>query len=60
MTPNYTSGVNIAAGDSTAHLSADNYREAYNTRLFSVVNFENDSLKQKKEITYVYRVYSSL
>ena len=60
MTPNYTSGVNLASGDSTGHLSADNYREAFNTRLFSVVNFENDSLKQKKEITYVYRIYSSL
>lgn len=29
-----------------------------NVRLFSVVNFENSSVKEKKESTYVYRVYS--
>ncbi len=41
-------------------LQGENYTEAYNTRLFSVVNFENDSLKLRKDITYVYRIYSSL
>lgn len=32
--------------------------EYVNVRLFSVVNFENSSVRERKESTYVYRVYS--
>lgn len=36
-------------------------REDYiNVRLFSTVNFENDSVKDRKEIKYVYRIYAMI
>ena len=60
MTPNYDLAANLSAGHNTTHLSADGYKEAYNTRLFSVVTFDNVSLREKKQSTYIYRVYASL
>ena len=60
MTPNYELAQNLSDGHSTAHLSADGYKEAYNTRLFSVVTFDNVSLREQKQSTYIYRVYASL
>lgn len=60
MQPNYELAQNLSDGHNTTHLSADGYREAYNTRLFSVVNFDNVSLREQTQVTYLYRVYASL
>lgn len=37
-----------------------NYYDYVNVRLFSVVNLENDSVKRRKEVTYLYRVYAAV
>ena len=42
------------------HVITDEYSDYTNIRLFSVVNFDNESVKIAKETTYVYRIYSSL
>lgn len=45
---------------SSSSILADGWKEAYNVRLFSVVTFNNMALQQKPDITYAYRIYSSL
>lgn len=42
------------------HVVTDDYSDFTNIRLFSVVTFDNESVKIAKETTYVYRIYSSL
>ena len=42
------------------HKVSDDYSDFTNIRLFSVVTFDNESVKIAKETTYVYRIYSSL
>lgn len=57
INPDYESS---QISDDYMSLSADDYKEAYNTRLFSVVNIDNVSLKMRNELTYAYRIYASL
>ncbi len=39
-------------------VAVEDGQDYVNVRLFSVVNFENNSVKEKKESQYIYRVYS--
>lgn len=38
----------------------EDYSDYVNVRLFSVVNIDNDSVKQRKDVTYLYRVYAAV
>lgn len=50
----------IALFTGKEHKVSDDYTDYTNVRLFSVVTFDNESVKIAKETTYVYRIYSSL
>lgn len=50
----------IALFTGRVHEVSDDYVDYTNVRLFSVVNFDNESVKIPSEKTYIYRIYSSL